>query len=187
MYEVKNMKKRWILAFMAVCMLAGCGKKSPIDEEIGTSYRNDVPAQTLVEAVASEFGEDYWANADLVPEYLDDWFGVSEDMYDDFYGQTPMISVNVDTLLVIKAKEDQIENVENSLDTYKEAMVQDTMQYPINIPKIQAARIETFGNYVCYVQLGADKGSGEDEEAAVKACQEMNDRALAVIEGKLTQ
>ena len=113
MYEVKNMKKRWILAFMAVCMLSGCGKKSPIDEEIGTSYRNDVPAQTLVEAVASELGEDYWANADLVPEYLDDWFGVSEDMYDDFYGQTPLISVNVDTLQVKKTKKDQNENVEN--------------------------------------------------------------------------
>lgn len=187
MYEVKSMKKRWILTLVAICMLSGCGKKSPEGDAIGTSYRNDVSAQSLVEAVASELGEDYWADAELAPEYLDDWFGVSEDMYEDFYGQTPMISVNVDTLLVIKAKEDQIENVENSLDTYKEAMVQDTMQYPMNIPKIQAAKIETFGNYVCYVQLGADRGGEEDEESAVRACQEMNDRALAVIEGKLTQ
>lgn len=171
----------------AVCLLTGCGGKGSPENNVGTSYRNDVAPQTLVEAVATELGDDYWANAELMPEYLDDWFGVSDDMYEEYYGQTPMISVNVDTLLVVKAKEERIEDVENALNTYKEAMVQDTMQYPMNIPKIQAAEIGTFGNYVCYVQLGADKGGEEDEESAIKACQEMNARALAVIEGKLTK
>ena len=67
-------------------------------------------------------------------------------------------------------------------------MIQDSLQYPMNIPKIQASIIRTFGDYVCFVQLGGSmEGMEDDEEAAVKACQEMNEKALSVIEGKLTE
>ena len=118
----------------------------------------------------------------------DDWYGISDDMYEEYYGQTPMISANVDALVVVKAAEGKLTDVEDALDTYRESMVQDTFQYPINIPKIQASEIRTFGNYVCFVQLGADMdGMEDDDEAAIKACQEMNGRALSVIEKELTR
>ncbi len=180
------MKKAGLLAgilTLAASIVAGCGgNKEP---EGAAGYRDDVSAQVLVEAAAEELGEDYWADMDLAPEYLDDWYGISDEMYEDYYGQTPMISANVDSLIVVKAKEDQVTDVENAFDTYREAMVQDTMQYPSNLPKLQASMIRVFGNYVCFVQLGADVS--ENEEEAVKACQEMNERALAVIEKKLTK
>ena len=88
----------------------------------------------------------------------------------------------------MKAAEGKLTDVEDALDTYRESMVQDTFQYPINIPKIQASEVRTFGNYVCFVQLGADMdGMEDDDEAAIKACQEMNGRALSVIEKELTR
>ncbi len=182
------MKKWWLTVGITVCFLTGCSKTdtSAVDMEAG--YRDDVSPQTLVEAVASELGDDYWANAELSPEFLDDWYGIPDDMYEEYYGQTPMISANVDALIVVKAEEGKLTDVQDAFDTYRESMVQDTFQYPINIPKIQASEIRTFGNYVCFVQLGADmNGIEDDDEAAIKACQEMNGRALSVIEKELTR
>lgn len=182
------MKKWWLTVCMAVCVLAGCSRSDSTSGDREAGYRDDVSAQALVEAVASELGDDYWADAELPPEFLDDWYGISEDMYDEYYGQTPMVSANVDALIVVKAAEERLSDVEAALDTYRESMVQDTFQYPINIPKIQASVIRTFGDYVCFVQLGADMdGTEDDEEAAIRACQEMNERALSVIEKELTR
>lgn len=180
------MKKRWLTVLLAACLLTACGKGSEDASEDG-DYRDDVSTKSIVEAVSSELGEEYWADMELAPELLDDWYGISADMYEEFYGQTPMISANVDALIVVKAQEDQAENVENALLTYKESMVQDTLQYPSNIPKIQASSISKYGKYVCFVQLGGSMNGteGDDEEAAIKACQEMNERALSVIKEEL--
>ena len=180
------MKKNWMVVAAAACLLAGCGGKDSPGE--GTGYRDDVASRTLVEAVAEELGDEYWPDAEIPPEYLNDWYGVSEEMYEDYYGQTPMISTNVDSLLVVRASEGHVEDVEQALDTYRESMVQDTLQYPMNVPKIQASMIETFGNYVCFVQLGGFMENIEDDnEAAIAACQKVNERALGIIEGRLTE
>lgn len=172
----------------AVVLLTGC-KAGGSEADGGTaSWRNDVSTEALAGAVADELGEDYWADAELAPELLDDWYGISSDMYEEYYGQTPMISANVDSLIIVKAESERLEDVQNALDTYREAMIQDTFQYPSNIPKIQASMIQTYGDYVCFVQLGGSLEEVEgDEEKAVETCREMNERALAVIEKELTK
>lgn len=181
--------KRSILAGMAaVFLLTGCGSGSSGTENGTESFRNDVSAEALAGAVADELGEDYWADAELAPEYLDDWYGISGDMYEEYYGQIPMVSENVDALIIVKAETERLEDVQNAFDTYREAMIQDDLQTPSNIAKIQASMIQTYGNYVCFVQLGGsmdgEEGSGEK---AVEACRKMNERALAVIETELTK
>jgi PBP1b-binding outer membrane lipoprotein LpoB len=181
-----NMKKIWLTTVLAAVLLTGCAGKDTALEEGG--YRDDVSPKIIVEAVASELGDEYWPDMELAPEYLDDWYGVSEDMYEEYFGQTPMISANVDTLIVVKATDEYLEDVQNALENYREAMVQDTMQYPSNLPKIQASRIETYGNYVCFVQLGGSmNGELDDEEVMIQACQEADEQALAVIEKELTK
>lgn len=182
------MRKKWLMAVAAALILTGCGKNSSQGPEGSTVYREDVSAKALVEAVAEELGENYWPDTELAPEYLDEWYGISSDMYEDAYGQTPMISANVDSLIIVRAHDDRIDDVQNAFDTYREAMVQDTMQYPTNIPKIQAAQIETFGNWVCYVQLGGPTEDVEDDDAkAIEACQRVNKQAIEVIEKRLTE
>ena len=183
------MKKTMMMfLLMAACLLAGCGRKKESQEGTAEGFRNDVAPQAVVEAVAAELGEDYWADAEIPPEYLSDIYGVSEDMYEEAYAQMPMISANIDTLIVVKAAEESVEDVQNALNTYKEAMAQDTFQYPVNIPKIQASEVAVYGNYVCFVQLGADmNGEVDDEEAMITACQDMNARALDVIKRELTE
>lgn len=139
--------------------------------------------QALRDAVAEVLGEDYWPNTQMPPEFLAD-YGLKEDMYEGFLGEMPMISVNVDTLILIKAKEDQVEAVEAVLNSYRDALVSDTMQYPMNLGKIQASRIEVMGQYVCFVQLGADVTEGMEigDEEIIRLCQEQNELAITAIE-----
>ena len=180
------MKKIWIMIFV-VCLLMGCTRGNTHVEEETSGIRDDVSAKVLVEAVASELGDEYWADMELAPEYLEEWYGISSDLYEEYYGQTPMISANVDALIVVKAAEDKKEKVEEALRAYRDKLVNDTMQYPSNIPKIQASMIETYGNYVCFVQLGGSMNNQEDEEEAMKVCMEANEQALSIIKKELTK
>ncbi len=134
------------------------------------------------QAVVDVMGENYWPNTQFPPEYLEG-YGLTDDMYTDFFGESPMISTNVDTLIVIKAGEGQIDAVEEVLNSYRETLVNDTMQYPMNRGKIQASRIEVIGDYACFVQLGADVTDLLDagDEEVIRHCQEQNELALEAI------
>ena len=118
---------------------------------------------------------------------LEGTFGIAPDMYVDYMGEMPMISTNVDTLLIIKSNDDKVEEVEKALNTYRDNLIADTMQYPTNLGKIQASRIERIGNYVCFVQLGAESLIDENvtEEESIIKCQEQNELAIEVINQSL--
>lgn len=143
--------------------------------------------QQIKDAVVEVLGDNYWPDTAMPPEMLEGNFGISSDMYDDYLAESPMISANVDTLLIIKAKDDKVEDVENALNDYRDALVNDTMQYPMNLGKIHASRIERYGNYVCFVQLGAEAGILEDqsEDDVINECREINELVLAVIKNSI--
>lgn len=190
---------RIALAVSLAAALVGCGSREPessILEENSipaesSSYRDDVAVKDLQAAVAEKLGEDYWPDMDVEEEMLSDMFGITEDMYDEAAAQVPMISANVDTLIIVKAKEGSEQKVEDALKAYKEYNTTEALQYPMNIGKVQAAQIETYGRYVCFVQLGAevdqdDEGDAEDgDAAAITHCEQENAKALAVIEDML--
>lgn len=156
------------------------------DENAGETT-SGVSVADIKQAVVDELGENYWPNAEMPAEFLEG-FGLTADMYDEFLGEMPMISTNVDTLIVIKAKEGQLEAVEGVVNAYRENLVNDTMQYPMNLGKIQASRIQTFGNFVCFVQLGADVMDlvEQGDEAVIQHCQAQNELALEAI-GKVVE
>ncbi|MDE7224358.1 MAG: DUF4358 domain-containing protein [Acetatifactor sp.] len=137
------------------------------------------------QAVVDALGDNYWPDMQIPPEYLEG-YGLTSDMYTDFWGEMPMISTNVDTIIVIKASEGQIDTVKEVLDSYRDALVGDTMQYPMNLGKIQASQIEVVGDYACFAQLGADTIDLEDEEA-IRHCQEHNELALEAIKKVVQQ
>lgn len=139
--------------------------------------------ENIKKAVTDAFGENYWPNTAIPAEMLEGTFGITSDMYDDYMAEMPMISTNVDTLIIIKAKEDQVQVVEDALNAYRETLVNDTMQYPMNVGKIQASRIERIDNYVCFIQLGADvmELSEQGDEKVIEYCLEQNELAIEVI------
>ena len=158
-------------------------------DDTQTNYGVGVALTDVKAALAEALGENYWPNTEIPAEMLTDLYGISEDMYEEYYAEMPMISTNVDTVIIVKAKEDQVTAVEDALNAYREVMVNDTMQYPMNVGKIQASRIETFGQYVCFVQLGADtmEASESGDEAVIAQCQQANELALEVIENTLAK
>lgn len=129
-------------------------------------------------------GDRYWPNTETSIEFLEN-YGLRADMYDAFLCEMPMISDNVDTLIIIQAKEDQLEAVEEAVRSYREELVDDADDQGANEGKIQASRIEALGNYVCFVQLGADiteiYGEEGNDEAVIRHCQEQNELALEAI------
>ena len=145
--------------------------------------------EELRAAVEEVLGENYWPNSAIEADVLAEVYGITEDMYDDYFGEMPMISVNVDTLIIVKAKEGQAEAVEDALNAYRDTQINDALQYPMNVGKVQASQIEAIGSYVCFVQLGADVDEEMDqgEDAVIKKCQEANEAALDAIRNRLWQ
>lgn len=139
------------------------------------------------DAVVDALGENYLPSMALMPDMLEGIVGVKSDLYDDYLAETPMISTNVDTLLIIKAKDGKVDEVEKALNDYRDAQISNTMQYPMNVPKIQASRVEKIGNYLCFVMLGGDimDELEKSDEAAILYCQGENDRVIEILKEKL--
>ena len=159
-----------------------------MQETADEEFLTDVDVEVVAQAVKDTLGEDYWPNTQMPPEFLKG-YGLTEDMYQEFLGEMPLISANVDTLVVIRAQENQAENVEAVLNAYRNALINDTFQYPANVGKIQASMVETFGDYVCFVQLGADVSKLVDlgNEEVIKHCQKQNETALQAIQTALKE
>lgn len=160
---------------------------TPADNE--TNYGVGVTMSDIRQALVDTFGENYWPSAEIPEDMLQDICGITSDMYEEYFAEMPMISTNVDTVIIVKAKADQVAAVEEALNAYRDTLVNDTMQYPMNVGKIQASRIETFGQYVCFVQLGADTMAAAEngEEAVIEKCQQDNELALEIIQNTLTK
>ena len=137
-------------------------------------------------AVVEALGEDYWPNMPMDAEMFEMFFDIGPDMYEDYMAESPMISVNVDTLVIVRAKEDTVEAVEEKLNTYRDNKINDTMQYPQNIGKIQASQVERIGNYVVFVQLGAETDA-DNLETAIAQSKEDNELVIGIIRQQIEQ
>ena len=166
------MIKTFILAFIIGLSLftGGCAQNSSSGSEEKSSERDAV--NTL------QFGTKY-----SVKE-LSERTGISEEMYDSFLAEYQHTGAGIDRMILIEAKEDQIENIENYLNEYRDVLLQIYEQQPQNKAKVFASRIETIDRYVCFVQLGADLSAIKEkgEEEMIRHCQEENERALDIIE-----
>lgn len=165
------------------------GSQTEVIDESVTNYGVGVTMDEIKAALVDTFGENYWPDTEIPADMLQELCGITPDMYEEYFAESPMISTNVDTVIIVKAKEDQVTAVEEAMNAYRDTLVNDTMQYPMNIGKIQASRIETFGQYVCFVQLGADTTKEEEigDEAIIEKCQQDNELALEIIQNTLAK
>lgn len=143
----------------------------------------------LRDAVMGVLDTDYLPDTAMDVDVVAERYGITEDMYDDIFAESFSDNTNVDTLLIVKAKDDKVEDVQNALNAYRDAMLEDTMQFPVNVVKIQGSKIETIGNYVILAMLGGDNTAAmdENEDAAVRHSQEHNDKAIEAIRGAIEQ
>ena len=129
-------------------------------------------------------GENYWPDTLLTEEELAERTGISDSMYQNFMAEYQHAEAGIDMMILIEAKEEEIDIIEKRLNEYREMLLHIYEKQPQNRAKVFASRIEVIDNYVCYVQLGADITALEDqgEDIMVSYCQEENERALDVIE-----
>lgn len=189
-------------------LMTGCSDDLPEDELVnnGQAFEmqkigNDLQASSfpirdkekfvtlsqLKDSVKELMGDRYWPEIDLTKAELESKTGITEDMYVDFLAEKQLMDTHIDTMIIINAKEAHVGDVEAALERYRENVIEENRNYPQNLCKAEASRMETIENYVCFVQLGADTtivaDKGEDEIIAY--CQEENERALYVLEKEI--
>ena len=143
----------------------------------------------LKESVKELLGDQYWPEVGLTKEELEQKTGITENMYVDFLAEKQVLDSHIDTMIIIHAKEAHVGEVEQALERYRADIIEQNRNYPQNLCKAEASRMETIDDYVCFVQLGADTtivaDKGEDEIIAY--CQEENERALYVLEKEILE
>lgn len=141
----------------------------------------------VTDAVKKAYGENYLPSMDLTADDLSSRFGLNAADYNAAYGQVAMISTQVDTFVAVEAKDGKADAVAAALNSYRDDLVNNSMQYPMNLPKVNASRVYQKGNYVFFLMLGASAPSDvmDDEAASLSFYQEQNDIAVKAIDGVL--
>ena len=195
--------------------LTGCGNELPEDELVNNGqafemqkvtddlqasyflFQNEyfqgkekfVTMAQLKDSVKELMGDQYWPEVGLTKEELEQKTGITEEMYVDFLAERQVLDSHIDTMIIIHAKEAHVGEVEQALEKYRSDIIEQNRNYPQNLCKAEASRMETIEDYVCFVQLGADTtivaDKGEDEIIAY--CQEENERALYVLEKEILE
>ena len=186
------------LALAMGLSMTACGDKTPatpdsevqesvtdvttdvVTEEVTDEVTDEIIEEPVIEVVVDEkiekafadvkeaLQDNYWPNMPVDEVYLAEMFGVNMENVESFYGEVPMISAHVDTLVVLKAKAGCVDAVKADLEARRDAMIADTMQYPSNIPVIQQTVVGVAGDYVYYICLAGDTTSVQEQgEAAI--------------------
>lgn len=175
------MKRRLAaMGLLVVTML--CSACSAKKEEVKEANVADI-----VKDVEAAYGEDFVANNVLDNEMIKELIGIDAEWCEQLYAANSMISVHPDMFIAAEAKEGDLDKVKDAVESYRESIVSDTMQYPMNIQKTQASRVDVYGNYVFFTLLGFIPMELEDQgdDAMLAAYQELNQKAVDVIESYL--
>ena len=173
------MKKLMILCLtLAMCatMMTACSQNGGSSEG-GNSTQQEQTKQPeladVVQAVKDAYGENYLPSTPLDEQMLTDIYGLDMENVEEVIGEAPMISAHVDTFIAVKAKAGKGEAVEKELQEYLDYVVENSVNYPMNVAKVQSAKVVRHGDYVFYVLLGGyDDRTDVSEEESVKFAQE---------------
>lgn len=167
-------KKIALLSLSAVLTLslAACGKAENGIIKDNASPGIETPAVSVDELFTNEgisavlhntYGDNYLPSEQLDAQTINSLFNLEDSDYDAFYAEVPMISVHADEVYIFKAADTA--KILESLNKYRDAEINQSMQYPINLPKIAASQVYDFGNGVVgYFVLG-----GYIEDADIEA------------------
>ena len=156
-------------------------------EEAGSSQAeaSDEKLNEIYAAVKEAYGERYIPSMELDSEMLENIYGISRDWYEACIAEGPMISAHVETFMGFKAVSGQEEDIAAALYDYRDQQLTDGMQYPMNLPKLEASQVLEEDGYVFFVMLGSADTEAEEqgEEAALESAKANNQIGVDVIEG----
>ena len=138
------------------------------EDEGGDNESEDGAAQKILDTIRAAYGDNYLPNAEIPEEILTSMYGLDPDTYTEIAAEMPMISTNVDTVIIVKAADGKTGDVKAALDAYRDSLVNDSFQYPMNVAKVNASKVVANGDYVAFLLLGAidERDDASDSERA---------------------
>ena len=170
--------------FVAVST-TGCSQKNQSGTD-AEPVQNSPEPDAVYEAVKAAYGENYLPNMRLTDEEIEVRYGISSDLYSSAIAEVPMISTQIDELVLIKANDEAArDTIEEALTAFQNVLKEDTFQYPANQLKIQASQVYVKGDYVCFIMLGVldnETAQQADEGKVIEAYKAENEKAVKAIE-----
>lgn len=165
--------------------VTGCSQKNQSGTD-ADMVQNSPEPDAVYEAVKAAYGENYLPNMRLTDEEIEVRYGISSDLYSSAIAEVPMISTQIDELVLIKANDEAArDTIEEALTAFQNVLKEDTFQYPANQLKIQASQVYVKGDYVCFIMLGVldnETAQQADEGKVIEAYKAENEKAVKAIE-----
>lgn len=133
---------------------------------------SDGEAAKILDAIKEAYGENYLPSMPVEKEYLVSMIGLEEGSFTDFAGELPMISAHADMAIIVKAADGKAADVKEKLEAYKKYRMEESMEYPMNMPKINASKVLENGDYLGYIILGAFGDEEADESTQADFAEE---------------
>lgn len=170
------MKKILAILLAMVFIASGCstGEKAGLGDEFLADAHS---------AVKEAYGEDYVPQMAIEEDFLKNIYGIPMDKVEEYIAEGPMMSTHIDTFIALRVKEGSVAEVESVLKDYHKGLVENSMQYPMNVAKVQATKVLTIEDHVFFLMLGAYDDASETEEEALKFAQEQVEIGVNAIEG----
>lgn len=185
------MRKKLLAVIMAFSLAAGSASYVPVlndgavAAEAAKKKVKKPSIKKIRKAVVNAFGESYAADMSLTSEEIKTRYGIPSSWYTDAIAEIPMMSAHVDTFIAVKAKNKNArKKVKKKLSDYRKTLVADTIQYPMNLAKIQASRVYVKDDYVFFIMLGFIDSSIEEtgtDEQMIEAYKAENQKAVDAI------
>lgn len=183
----------WVMAFF---IMSGCGEGQISDSNTNSvenvrrsgkeseGMEKSVSMEKIKSEVVNILGDNYWPDKQLTETELKTETGIGREMYDDYLAEKMNIETDIDIMIILKAKQEYLPEIETMLNAYRDALMVKYGERPQELGKVQASRIEVIGLYICFVQLGADTGAAAEkgDEEVIALCQQENERAVDIIE-----
>lgn len=152
-----------------ITFLVGCSTVGNNDENY------DVNLSQIHEQVKQELGEDYLPSREMELSEIEELTKIDEGDINEYIAEAPLISAHVDTFIAIEAKDGKGDTIAEGLEKYQTYLVDQSMQYPMNLAKVEAAKVVQHGDYVFFLMLGKtdDSMDADSEEALTFAKSEV--------------
>lgn len=168
------MKKKILVFVLALACTAGSfGTATALDHPVTVeaATKKTPTLSKVYNAVKKAYGKNYLPQERLDKEMIKDRYGIPSSWYKGVIAEVPMMSTQVDEFVIVKAKDAATKRkIKRKLNEYRNALKNDSFQYPQNQLKIQASRVYIKDNYVCFIMLGTlDNATSQQEESKVIA------------------
>lgn len=176
---MKNKKTISILFLFTLLIslsLTGCGSQN--------SAGNSKSPAKMGELIKATISFDYYPDTAIEAETLEAIYNLTPDMYDDYFGEMPLISVQSDALLIIKPANGKADAVKEALQSYLDFQRNEAMLYPVNAVQVQAAEVYEADGYIYYISIFGDVTDAEEEGESqlLSLCQERTKEIQQIID-----